>query len=262
MVRRVLSRTERVLAEIGIVAVIACVLALLPIFAPAGTPLGARLAFALVGFVAAWALVRLLAIIGRAAARLLGLDELWGYVFAIPLASAAVAWAVLALAAGSEAALGEEFAAVWPQTIAVGAGFFALFFLIYWRADRGKASGASVSPAPDAQEPLAPAGIAASALHDRLPPGFGPILALSAEDHYVRAIAQDRSELLLMPLAEAISLMPEGAGEQVHRSWWVATSAVTGHRRQGRDLRLELEGGIEAPVSRAMVARLREAGWL
>ena len=82
------------------------------------------------------------------------------------------------------------------------------------------------------------------------------------EDHYVRVIAADCSEMLLMPLAEAIELMPQEAGAQVHRSWWVARGAITGHRRAGRDIRLELSTGLDLPVSRSMVKPLRDAGWL
>ena len=264
MVCVTLSRSERLLAELGIVAAVACGAALLNLFSPPDIPLGARLAFALVGFVAAWAVVRVLAIVGTAAARLLGLSAVWGYVFAIPLSSAAIAWTVLWFLGGPEAALGEDFSLIWPQTTLVGIGFFALFFLIYWRAygsEQSNEHGEEEDSAPGFIED-ASAGVPESTLHERLPPRFPPILALSVEDHYVRVIAEDRSEMLLLSLAEAVALMPEGTGEQVHRSWWVARSAVVRHRRQGRDLRLELLGGIEVPVSRATVNTLREAGWL
>ncbi|MEE4536883.1 MAG: LytTR family DNA-binding domain-containing protein, partial [Erythrobacter sp.] len=97
--------------------------------------------------------------------------------------------------------------------------------------------------------------------HDRLPRGFPAILALQVEDHYVRAIAAERSEMVLMSLSDAIAEMAEDVGEQVHRSWWVARSAVAGHRRVGRDVRLVLINGSEAPVSRAMAPTLRAKGW-
>jgi DNA-binding LytR/AlgR family response regulator len=51
-------------------------------------------------------------------------------------------------------------------------------------------------------------------------------------------------------------------GEQTHRSWWMARSAVEGVVEDGRNLRLKLTGGLEAPVSRANVGRLRTQGWL
>jgi DNA-binding LytR/AlgR family response regulator len=51
-------------------------------------------------------------------------------------------------------------------------------------------------------------------------------------------------------------------GVQTHRSWWVARSAIVGVVEDGRRLRLRLKGGLEAPVSRARIGRLREEGWL
>ena len=266
-----LSPLDRLLAELGIVALIACAAALFEWFAPPGIPLGTRLAIALGGFIAAWVLVRVLATVGAATARLLGFDAVWGYAFAIPFASAAIAWIVLWQISGPDAALGEEFARVWPSTILIAIAFFALFFALYWRANIVAArAGEAREQEVNAGEPSGAAdsansaerGVVSSALHARLPAGFPPIIALMVEDHYVHLIAQARSAMLLMPLAEAVALMPQGTGAQVHRSWWVAQSAVAGHRRKGRDVRLVLAGGKEAPVSRAMVAELREKGWL
>jgi DNA-binding LytR/AlgR family response regulator len=51
-------------------------------------------------------------------------------------------------------------------------------------------------------------------------------------------------------------------GAQVHRSWWVARDAVEDVKREERNVRLVLPGGLEAPVSRARVAELKDAGWL
>ena len=49
---------------------------------------------------------------------------------------------------------------------------------------------------------------------------------------------------------------------QVHRSWLVARGAVPGVKREGRNVRLVLDDGLEAPVSRANVAALKDADWL
>ena len=51
-------------------------------------------------------------------------------------------------------------------------------------------------------------------------------------------------------------------GAQTHRSWWVARGGVLGVVEDGRNMRLRLAGGLEAPVSRARVGALREEGWL
>lgn len=82
------------------------------------------------------------------------------------------------------------------------------------------------------------------------------------EDHYVRVHTAMGSELVLMPLTQAIGYLDGVEGLQVHRSWWVAKAAVTGVVEDGRNLRLTLTGGLSAPVSRARISRLRAAGWI
>lgn len=95
-----------------------------------------------------------------------------------------------------------------------------------------------------------------------LPPGFGPILALKGEDHYIRVIGEGREELVLMRMRDAIERLGERDGLRVHRSWWVARDAVVSIRRDGRTAIITLTGEHEAPVARDMMPRLRAAGWL
>ena len=98
---------------------------------------------------------------------------------------------------------------------------------------------------------------------ERLPPQLGrAVLCLQMEDHYVRVHTTQGSALVLMSLSQAIDGLKDLEGMQTHRSWWVARSAITGVVEDGRNLRLSLKGGLEAPVSRARVGRLREEGWL
>ncbi|MBB6254243.1 LytTR family transcriptional regulator DNA-binding domain-containing protein [Nitrospirillum iridis] len=98
---------------------------------------------------------------------------------------------------------------------------------------------------------------------DRLPPALGrDLIALQMEDHYVRAHTLVGSALVLTPLHQAIAELGAVPGLKVHRSWWVARAAVAGAVRDGRNLRLRLTTGLEAPVARANVAAVRAAGWL
>jgi hypothetical protein len=267
MVARRLSGAERLLAEAGVVALIAVAVAVFDLIPVGEMPLGARLALWLAGFLAAWLVYLAAARVGIAVVRLLGLADYWGHALAVPFVGLAVTYGVLGLTGGRAAMFGTQFGAVWVQALVVAAGFFALFFVLYARAEHApvpQAMEAGAAAEPDAPPPAshAPPGVAASALHDRLEPGFPPILALAAEDHYVRVIAEGKSALLLLPLAEAAALMPEDAGAQVHRSWWVAKSAVTGQRRAGRDLQLVLHGGLTAPVSRSRIGDLKAKGWI
>lgn len=102
------------------------------------------------------------------------------------------------------------------------------------------------------------------ALLDRLSHGFAaPVRALEMEDHYVRAHGSDgRSELILMRMRDAVAELGEIEGERVHRSWWVARAAVTGKRRDGRDVALLLDDGRAVPVARDRITDLRAKGWL
>ena len=96
-----------------------------------------------------------------------------------------------------------------------------------------------------------------------LSPRLGPdILALQGEDHYVRVHTPLGSELLLMRLRDAVKDLEGRAGEQVHRSWWVAREAIGSVRANGRRVSLTLTNGLEVPVSREATVRLRRAGWL
>ncbi|MFM7348015.1 MAG: LytTR family DNA-binding domain-containing protein [Erythrobacter sp.] len=88
------------------------------------------------------------------------------------------------------------------------------------------------------------------------------MIALEMEDHYVRVHTALGSALVLMRMRDAVVLLGDLEGMQVHRSWWVARGAVEDVLREGRNLRLKLARGIEAPVARAKVADLKEARWI
>jgi hypothetical protein len=87
------------------------------------------------------------------------------------------------------------------------------------------------------------------------------LIALEAEDHYVRAHTDAGSELLTMRFSDALSELAQAHGHQLHRSWWAAADAIEDvrWRRGGGEARLS--GGLVAPVSRGFAAALKEAGW-
>jgi hypothetical protein len=98
---------------------------------------------------------------------------------------------------------------------------------------------------------------------ERLPPKLrgAELHAVSAEDHYLRLHTSKGSDLILMRLSDAIAELEGIEGAQTHRSWWVARHAVESARREGDKAVLTLKGGVVAPVSRANVRPLKEAGW-
>ena len=96
-----------------------------------------------------------------------------------------------------------------------------------------------------------------------LPAGFGQVIALKGEDHYVRVYGDGgQEELVLMRLRDAIAVLCGAEGLQVHRSWWVTREGAAHVERDGRAAIITLATGQHVPVSRDMVATLVEAGWL
>ncbi len=95
-----------------------------------------------------------------------------------------------------------------------------------------------------------------------VPVAHGPVLCLQMEDHYVRVHRATSSTLELMTLNDAITRYGGGKGLRVHRSWWVAASAVSGIDRDGRNLRLRLGNGLSVPVARNRVTEVRARGWI
>lgn len=88
------------------------------------------------------------------------------------------------------------------------------------------------------------------------------IWAIEAEDHYLRVHTDLGSDLILMRLSDAIAETEGLDGTQTHRSWWVASGAITRIERSDGRAMLHLQGGITAPVSRTYVRTLTASGWL
>ncbi|HYC04938.1 MAG TPA: LytTR family DNA-binding domain-containing protein [Azospirillaceae bacterium] len=127
-------------------------------------------------------------------------------------------------------------------------------------AGRGPAEAPALRPG---QEPPAdPAPAAAAPFLKRVPARLGTeLLALETEDHYLRIHTPLGSDLVLCSLGEALAGLPPDMGLRVHRSWWVAASAVAGSEREGDRLLLTLSGGLRVPVSRTYMLAVKERGW-
>ncbi len=98
-------------------------------------------------------------------------------------------------------------------------------------------------------------------LLQRLPPEQrGSLLYLSMQDHYVEVHTERGKTLLLLRLADAIRETGAVEGVQIHRSHWVARTAVRMTRRRNGRLWLVMSDGAELPVSRSGLAAVRAAG--
>jgi hypothetical protein len=96
------------------------------------------------------------------------------------------------------------------------------------------------------------------ALLSRLPSRLGEeIVALEAEDHYLRVHTSRGSDLVLMRLSDAIAAIGPDLGLQVHRSWWVAEDAICEIFRAEQRSQLRLSNGLLVPVGRTYSAAVR-----
>ena len=87
------------------------------------------------------------------------------------------------------------------------------------------------------------------------------LLAVEAEDHYLRVHTDAGEELVTARFSDALQELSRLSGYQTHRSWWVAASAIEAVRwRRGRG-ELRLASGLTVPVSRSHTHVLKREGW-
>lgn len=266
---------RQVVIDVAVLVVIGLVLAVL---APLGSnymPLAHRIAYWVSMALAGYVLYKPIGALIVPLSTRLDLPEwfMWGAsvaVATVPMAT--LVWIVNA-GAGPVPIPSLEVALVHYAAVLVVGAIITLLFNLLPATRSGQ-----VGPGPDAAATLASASTSAFAtlvtapelpaplpnpLFDQLPPELGSeIIALEMEDHYVRVHTALGSALVLMRLRDAMALVGEIEGMQVHRSWWVARAAVDDVLRDGRNVRLKLARDLEAPVARANVAALRDARWI
>jgi hypothetical protein len=118
----------------------------------------------------------------------------------------------------------------------------------------------SASPTFEALERQVPK---VAALASRLPGRLGKsIICLEMEDHYVRVHTEVGDTMIHMRMADAQTELDGIEGMLVHRSFWVARTAITGWSRDGKTLTLNLKNGKSVPVARDRQPLVRAVGWL
>jgi hypothetical protein len=162
----------------------------------------------------------------------------------------------LAVATFGRAIWGEDVARVTPldwyaQVLFVSAPLVAG---VLWFETRGRVRPPSAQPTAPEQIDASPHELLSG--HRR-----AEVICLQMEDHYVRVHTGARSELLLLPMHQAVRALSDLDGRRVHRSWWVARRAVERVHHQGRAVQLVLSNGMRVPVARNSVIELRTAGW-
>lgn len=238
--------------DLAMAVAIGVAIAFLGPFGSYGLPLERRLltsvTYGLAGSIVLWPTVRLVRVLGAR----WGLPEWFGIAMALVVGALPVAlssWLVSEILNPARAAYPPlaQYLAVLAIVLP-----FGLAMILYDRL----ASRATAAPAVEA-EPGRPR------LLGRLPGRLGDeVIALQAEDHYVRVHTALGSDLLLMRFSDAVAEADGIDGLRVHRSWWVAKAAVEKATAEGRRATLTLKTGLGVPVTRESVPEVRRAGWL
>lgn len=90
--------------------------------------------------------------------------------------------------------------------------------------------------------------------------GVGPekVLALEACDHYIRIHTAGRTPMLHCRFGDAVGQMSRQPGTQVHRSYWVAASAMKALEKHKHGYQLTLTNGACMPVSRTYLKDVKQ----
>lgn len=76
------------------------------------------------------------------------------------------------------------------------------------------------------------------------------LIAIKAEEHYIRLYAAEGDELVHYPFSAAVAELDGRWGLQVHRSFWVARRAISNFEDTGGRCAVTLTNGLDVPVSR------------
>lgn len=105
-----------------------------------------------------------------------------------------------------------------------------------------------------------PAAIDQPGFTQRMPVdlGLGDILAIKAEQHYIRVYTAEREYMLLYRFSDAVRELGTDIGMQVHRSYWVNKTAIAGIKPRAKKFLIKLVSGTEIPVSTPYHAMVKE----
>lgn len=118
---------------------------------------------------------------------------------------------------------------------------------------------ATAQPAPTAAAPPDPE--AAFRLRLSAKRREAALIAVEAEDHYLRVHTDAGDELITARFGDAMADLAAAKGFQTHRSWWVAASAIEDVKWSKGRGEATLKCGLKVPISRANAAPLKAAGW-
>jgi DNA-binding LytR/AlgR family response regulator len=148
-------------------------------------------------------------------------------------------------------------ALVTPGNLTILATTIAVSAIVAMTVQALHPDHASDTPDAPAAAPQPPALLARLTLDKR-----GPLVSLTATDHYTEVTTTRGRDLILIRLADAIAEAAPTPGLRVHRSHWVARDHIAAVRRRDAGAEVTLSDGRVIPVSRGNLPALREAGLL
>ncbi|MCY7338819.1 MAG: LytTR family transcriptional regulator DNA-binding domain-containing protein [Sphingomonas bacterium] len=258
---------REVTIEVGVMLAIGLALAALgPFGSFAMGSFPVRLAYWVPMTLMGYAIVRPTVGASQLFAERLAIDRIAAALVAVAIAAAPATFVVLWWNGKTIAAVPtfERWFQLYVQVALVGVLVTGLFLLLERRTKADPALAPTAKDlSPDPPAPLAVVASPGQRFLDRLPPVWADrLVALEMEDHYVRAHGPGTSALILLRMRDAEAELATIDGMRIHRSWWVARRAVEKVLRDGRNYKLRLDGGLEAPVARDRVAALKAANWL
>ncbi|MEZ5566084.1 MAG: LytTR family transcriptional regulator DNA-binding domain-containing protein [Gammaproteobacteria bacterium] len=85
----------------------------------------------------------------------------------------------------------------------------------------------------------------------------GRIVALEAQDHYVRITTDHGQELIHYRFSDAVREVRRLPGLRVHRSYWVSATSIATLEQKNHGYELHLSNGLKVPVSRSYLRDVR-----
>jgi hypothetical protein len=150
------------------------------------------------------------------------------------------------------------FSGVPIYWIVVALTFVRLFSFPSYLVAQG--DGSSPAPVDTAPKEAVPVPQERTGFRALVPYHLGlNVIALRAEDHYVRVITDKGEALLRYRFSDALKEMRGSSGVQVHRSHWVALAGIARVESTGKCCNLHLTTGAVVPVSRSNMGVLRAA---
>ncbi len=257
---------RRLLIDLAIVGGVGTLLAVLGPFGSFAAPFAWRLVYWVGIVLAGYACYRPATVVATRVAGSLDLPEAALWVVACLIATVPMTlltWAANGVWQQPVPMSASGWLAAYANVLVLGSAITLIFWFGHRRGGAAVAAPVAAPAPPPSAEPVGVDAPPAPDFLDRLPPHLGrELIALEMEDHYVRAHTPAGSTLILMRMRDAVAELGGSDGRLVHRSWWVARAHVQGVRRDGRNVRLVLAQGIEAPVARGQVEALTAEGWL